>query len=188
MKKLFVLLLIVILSAACDDGDMIVTGFDFDSSNELHRCNANTTQTLYVVNNEPPEAISFTFSDENFDGTFEGDDEEQSQILSLDQGSKLTYRTFDETINGNDYFCSGTPPTSPKVKEEYENEEGGEMELLITVIDEELLEEENQIKKTFETRLIAHDVTLKKVGEEEEIVTETLKLGSFTKTKTFEVE
>lgn len=189
MKKTFIFLLISIFIISCDDGDKIVTNFDFDSDSDLRLCKVEEKNVLYIINSDPDEAIAFTFNDANFEGTFIEDDVSQSLFVDLEGNNKLIYRTFDASLSsGSAYFCSGIPPTEPKVLQEFESKNGGDIELTTYLIEEEINEQENTITRSFETYATAHNITLKNVNKEEEIVEETLKLGYFTTSATYDLE
>src|SRR5699024_5287244 len=187
MKRYLFLVFAIFLFISCDDGTIIVTDFDFNSDSELQLCKTeSSTNVLFIVNSDPDESIAFNFSDEDFDGTYE-DIEEDEQIITieLDESDRLVYRTYDGSID-NTYFCSGIPPTSPKVTGEYISKSGGSIDIITTLIDEEP-GENNTVICTFVTRAVAHNVTLKNSSSDEEIVEAELQLGSFKKTAQFEV-
>lgn len=188
MKNLFLLLLVSITFIGCDDGDKIVTNFNFDEESDLKMCKVQSNNVLYVVNTSPDEAIALNFSDENFDGTFMGDDLTQTLLVELSANNRLVYRTFDESLDGGSgYFCTGIPPTSPKVLQEYQSKDGGYVELITYLVDQEIDEAENTMTRVFETYATAYDITLKNISKEEEIVEETLKLGFLTKTEVYDL-
>ncbi len=189
MKKTFILLLTCLFFLSCDDGNRILTNFDFDSDSDLQLCKVEEKNVLYIINNDPDEAIAFTFNDENFDGTYAEDEVSQSLIVELEGNNHLIYRTFESSLSsGSAYFCSGIPPTTPKVLQEYESKDGGYIELVTYLIEEEINEQENSITKSFETYATAHHITLKNVSKDEEIVEETLKLGYFSSSATYDLE
>jgi len=188
MKNLFLFLLIAFF-ISCDDGDKIVTDFDFDEDSDLKMCKVRSNNVLYVVNTNPDEAIALNFSNDNFDGTFIEDDISQTLLIEIGGNNQLVYRTFNESLDGGTgYFCSGIPPTSPKVLQEYYSKDGGYVELVTYLIDQEVDEAENTVTRVFETYATAHDITLKNIAKEEEIVEETLNMGFMTKTETYDLE
>lgn len=187
MKRFIALLFAVVLFASCDDGDIIVTDFDFDAESELQMCKSGNKNVLYIINNDPVESIVFTFADEDFDGRFADDIESEERVISLGGDNELIYRTFDEQINGKNYYCTGVPPSEPAIKTEFRNKDGGRIDLITTVIDQEVDELDGTVTKTFRTHAVARDFTLKNSHKEEEIVRETMHLGSFTKTATYDL-
>ncbi len=132
MKKRLSLLLLLSLFA-CNDGDIIVSNFDFSSDTELELCKVNNINVLYNVNPETNEAISFRFVLADFDGTFEGLCPPDPVTLSLNTQNQITYRRLSEETDGADYFCQEIPPAQPTVIEEFTSLDGGEAQLIFFV-------------------------------------------------------
>ena len=61
MKKIFILLTISIFLGSCNDGDIIVTTFDFEDES-LNNCGDVGGFVLYKFNNETNESISLSLS------------------------------------------------------------------------------------------------------------------------------
>ncbi len=173
-------LLFLFLLYSCDDGDMIVTDFNFDSDSELHFCDNASDKVLFVINVDPSEAIAINFNDEDFDGTFDEKEDQQVLVIPINASNQLVYRTFDSQV-GKDYFCSGIPATEPQTKSEYRSKNGGNLYLTTTVIEEHTDSLSQITTKTFETFAEVRDVTLKNTQKDEEIVRERIQLGSFIK-------
>ncbi|WP_339660082.1 hypothetical protein [Croceibacter atlanticus] len=127
-RTLFLFLFIAVL-ASCDDGDIIVTSFDFEDA-DLSLCGEGTTKVLYKTNNDDIfESISLSFEDNDFTG------EELGVItIDLNTSNQLVYRTFDNSITGSSYFCNEIPPTSPRVLQEFVSTNGGTATLTTTAI------------------------------------------------------
>ncbi|HET8809172.1 MAG TPA: hypothetical protein VFM65_02790 [Flavobacteriaceae bacterium] len=137
MKKTICLLFLSLLFMACDDGDIIVTTFDFDSETQLSLCGGNTTKVIYAINDEPIESISFNFENEDFDGTFDSIQPPEPREIAFDQNNELIYRTYNAAINGNDYFCVEVPPSTPVVLQEYTSTSGGSVFFSTTVTEQD---------------------------------------------------
>lgn len=185
MKKITLLLLALVLISSCDDGDFIVTDFNFNSESDLQLCQSGATNVLYVVNKDPSESISFNFSDENFTGIIIGDSLTKTQTVQLSTTNKLVYRTYDGELNGAAYFCSGIPPIEPHVTEEYHSLDGGSVALITTLKSVTVDSVQGTFERTFETYAVAHNITLKHNSKDEEIVEEQLSFGSFNRKATF---
>lgn len=147
MKNILFLLLILISMAACDDGDVIVTTFDFDSDTQLQACrddqnfdsNGNpipetdrNIDLLYTINTEPNETLSLSLNQE-FTGKFEGLTDMDTLSIDLNSSNKITYRTYNGAVN-NQYFCADVPPSDPRVVEEYTTTNGGTVLLYTSII------------------------------------------------------
>lgn len=139
MKNILYLSLLV-LSFACDDGDLEIETIDFDGVSVLtcDPISVETSNVLFKLNSTealilelPNGAIINQVSNDSipFDVTSSGP-------------AKITYRTFSDKVS-NDYFCSDIPLTVPTVVEEI-IAEGGEVLLYTTLNDDE---------KTFEHRI-----------------------------------
>lgn len=190
MKKHLPVLGLLFALISCDDGEAIVTDFKFDAESDLNLCSTDEQNILYIVNTDPDESISFAFSDEDFDGTIPTDEEEEdeiTQIVELSNSNQLVYRTYNDQLEGKEYFCSGVPPNEPKITDEYKSIDGGYIQMITILVDEDVDELANTVTKTFETHVQAKDITLENPIKDEEIVQETLQLGYFTKTTTIDL-
>lgn len=114
MRILFFISIIISLSASCNDGDVIVTDFNFVSNN-LKTCGGIGSYTFYNINNSfAAESISLVL--------------ETNDILFIENGVNeytlngtsylVNYRKYDDDID-DDYFCSSIPPITPNVTNEY---------------------------------------------------------------------
>ncbi|RMA64152.1 hypothetical protein [Ulvibacter antarcticus] len=109
MKKLLWLLCALIAFSACDDGDIIVTSFNFDDIN-LEVCNTEDTYVFFKINNDALESLSVQLNlpqtifyengttEYNFDGTT----------------NFANYRIYTASLTSS-YFCSSVPPTDPEI-------------------------------------------------------------------------
>ena len=113
MKKLLALLFAILFVLACDDGEVIVTTFDFEDS-ELQVCGESGDYVFFKINSQVPESLSLQLS--SAATIFE---EQDTLTVNLDGSSNFaSFRRFSETIS-NSYFCSNTPPATPQVNEEF---------------------------------------------------------------------
>lgn len=128
MKRVLLVFLITVTLFSCDDGDLIVTSFDFtdipiDLCTTADNTETETTNYIfYKINNETNETLVFQLST-------------AEPILTRLSGNtpyvfnagastnKISYRLFTSAVTGN-YFCQSIPPTNPVVNEEYLSDEG----------------------------------------------------------------
>ncbi len=113
MKTLICFLILSSFFLACDDGDIIVTTFNFDEAN-LNNCGGPGNYIFFKINNNTSESISLSV------GT--------SDILFIESGSRVfvlngtsnivNYRIYNGDIT-NSYFCNSIPPISPDVITEF---------------------------------------------------------------------
>jgi hypothetical protein len=113
MKKFILSIFALILIQGCNDGDLIVTNFDFEAA-QLQQCGETGSLVFFKINPQVNESISLYIptSEELFleTGT-------QSFSLST-SGSLVNYRSFNDAVTAN-YFCNPIPPTTPLVAIEY---------------------------------------------------------------------
>lgn len=123
MKKFWCLVLISVALLSCDDGDLIVTDFNFENP-QLQWCGTNSSQVLFNMNNElVNEAIAFRFNLETPQLRFLS--RELGQItIPLNATNEVIYRVFDAEVESS-YFCNAIPPVAPDVTEEYRSTTGG---------------------------------------------------------------
>jgi len=127
---------LLVFFASCNDGDIIVTSFDFENQ-ELSVCGEGTSKVLYNINNENIfETISFTLSSSQLSSLENvlATNTNQPISLQLTGSNEIIYRTYDGTVPNN-YFCGVIPPSSPKVQEEFKSV-GGTVEITTIERDE----------------------------------------------------
>ncbi len=137
MKKLLVLIALFGLLHSCNDGDIIVTTFDFDDAS-LETCGDVGAYVFYKINGTSAESISLSISttDELFL-------ESSTLEISLDgTANVVNYRNYNGEITG-DYFCNNIPPTSPAVTADYVGASGLATLITVTTLDDnDTLEED----------------------------------------------
>lgn len=140
MKKFALACIVFTLLTACDDGDIIVTTFDFDQDTQLTLCGQNNRKVLYTVNSQPNESIAFSFDGPDYDGMLHEDDptvtSKEIQI-DLNSSNRIIYRTYDGEVSGSNYFCVDIPPSKPTVIEEYTSTNGGYVSIITTIVEQD---------------------------------------------------
>ena len=113
MKNLFALLTVVLLFSACDDGDIILTSFDFDDA-PLELCGGPGSYVFFKINAASAESISLRL------GTTDSLFFETDTLSFVLDGTThfVNYRKYSGEIT-NAYFCNSIPPTSPEVAVNY---------------------------------------------------------------------
>lgn len=135
MKKFLAISLLIFIS--CNDGDIIVSNFDYNAETDLAFCRVNSINVLHHINTETNEAISFEFELSNFTGRFQGLCPPEPVVIPLTLTNKITYRRLSDDIDGQDYFCQQVPPASPTVIEEFTSLDGGSAQLVFFVISQD---------------------------------------------------
>lgn len=136
LLKYFFAFLIIAIFVSCDDGDIIVTTFDFDQDTPLSFCQQDNENVLFYIDPTTNEAISFEFNLDGFDGTFPGLVEPEPIVLNINNTNKVTYRKLSGQPNG-DYYCQQVPPSSPQVLEEFISTTGGTVTIRISILEQD---------------------------------------------------
>ncbi len=132
MRKLLSLSFAALLLFSCNDGDIIVTDFNFDDP-QLSWCGDNQSQVLYKINNSGVnEAIAFRFDLTTANPQFFLPEEGQITIPLNATTNQVVYRVFDGEVDRN-YFCNEIPPVSPQVVREFKSTTGGEVLITSTI-------------------------------------------------------
>lgn len=113
MKKIFLLLTISFLLNSCNDGDVIVTTFDFNDES-LEYCGDVGGYVFFKNTSETFESISLSL---NTSDPLITDHDIRTYTLN-GEGNIVYYRKFNNAVDAN-YFCNNVPPTSPSVNTEY---------------------------------------------------------------------
>ena len=144
MRRLLFGIFSLSLLAACDDGDIIVTDFDFDESS-IEFCDGPSKNVFYAINNDGVfESISFEFRNNELsfddDGNITPPDpiDEEITINLDDQNNRIVYRLYDGEIptGSNSSFCSVVPPSQPRVVEEWISGSGAVAKITARYTDE----------------------------------------------------
>lgn len=116
MKNSVLLLSLLLFIASCDDGDIVVTDFDFDDETLLSCGDIfEPSFVFFKINQESNESIALQFTTNEPIFTVPQDTPYEITLSGNDQ---LSYRRFNETVP-TDYFCNAIPPATPVVQEEF---------------------------------------------------------------------
>lgn len=131
MRKVLSFFIAVSLLLSCDDGEIIVTDFNFDDP-QLQWCGDTESHVLFKINNTGVnEAIAFRFDLDTPELQFFTTEEERITI-PINATNQIIYRVFDGQVDRN-YFCNEIPPVAPRVTEEFRSTSGGEVILTSTL-------------------------------------------------------
>lgn len=132
MRKVLVIFFTAALLLSCDDGDIVVTDFNFQDP-QLNWCGNTQSQVLYKINNTGVnEAIAFRFDLNTPTLQFFLPEEGQLRIPLNGTTNQVIYRVFDTEVRGS-YFCNEIPPISPQVVREFRSTTGGEVIITSTL-------------------------------------------------------
>jgi len=129
MKKIFSLIVICVLAISCDDGDIIVTNFNFDDQ-DLQTCGGIGDYVFFKINTSSQESISLKLATTDVLFMESGVD-----TYSLDESNFVNYRKFEDGIS-TAYFCSSIPPTSPIAIQNYLANSGTAVLTTLTTLDD----------------------------------------------------
>ncbi len=131
LKPLFFAFLGAILFWGCNDGDIIVTSFDFDDST-LENCGEAGGYVFFKINTGGTETISLRLgtSDQLFT-------ESGTRTFTLDDTNNfVNYRIFNGQVTSS-YFCNEVPPSTPGISIEYLGNAGTAVLTTVTGLDDE---------------------------------------------------
>lgn len=125
MKKLIVLAASIFMLQACDDGDITLESFNFDTvtvqncsdNNLVFKINDNELLLLNIP------AASFA-NEETPDGS--------PRIVTVSGSNQIIYRLYSGDI-GSSTICSTLPPATPVVEKEW-NATGGTIEIITNAL------------------------------------------------------
>ncbi len=104
---------LAILLQSCNDGDIIITSFNFDDA-DLENCGQSGNYVFYKINTEAQESLSLKLG-----VTSDLYLAEVTNSYTLDGTSNfVNYRSYNGAV-GSNYFCSSIPPTSPLAIADY---------------------------------------------------------------------
>ena len=117
MKKVL-MLLVMFLTFACDDGDLDISSFEFED--EVNICGTKSYTLYRLSTNEQREALIVTLTDQQIR-------KDEDIVLPVNVTANgdytVTYRLFDDQLTDN-YFCASVPPVEPTVLKDWRGVSG----------------------------------------------------------------
>lgn len=126
MRKIFGLLVFVLLLSSCDDGDLVVETFNFDSV-AIEKC--NDEDPLFKINGQELLLLDIPATYFPNEVTPEG----EPRIAEVSSVNRVLYRKYSSEVS-NEIICSAVPPASPVVEQEWSAASGGKIEIVTTEI------------------------------------------------------
>ena len=152
MKKILLLFSLIALNS-CDDGDIIVSSFDFSEQDVDYCSTVDDTESetvnyiFYKINPDTNEAIAFRISIDEPILTELSNETAYTFNLGSSSNTFVSYRIFNNPVT-SDYFCNEVPPSQPSVTEEYISAEG-----TVTIVTEGEYDDDDDIDAEFEMTL-----------------------------------
>ncbi|APG59373.1 hypothetical protein [Christiangramia salexigens] len=138
MRRLLLGIFTLSLLTSCDDGNIIVTNFDFEDST-LKFCEGPDKNVIYATNNNDVfESISLEFNSNQLPVDENGKllPPENGEVnFALSGNNRVVYRIYNSEIPTN-YFCSVVPPSQPTVIEEWISGTGATVRVASSFTDE----------------------------------------------------
>ncbi len=118
MRHLCYVLACLLLYISCDDGDIIITSFEFDEATlQLCRGAKENEFVFYKINSATEEAISYNFFSDTYVENAETPEPIVIDLADTEAPNQLIYRQFNTAIT-NGYFCNNIPDATITVTEE----------------------------------------------------------------------
>ena len=121
MKNLFVLVASAFMLQACDDGDIKLESFNFDTVT-IQECTDNNL--IFKINQE--EMLLINIPETSFANVETADG--SPRIVNVSSTNQIIYRIYSSTVASNS-ICSVIPPATPIVNQEW-NATGGTIEII----------------------------------------------------------
>lgn len=116
MKKIFSLLLLIVLFSNCDDGDLTEVSFEFDATT-AGKCGSGTPD-FFIYKIQDQRALIIQLPESSFKNEISADKSTPPLQLGINNTSiRLIYREYSGKITSNT-MCSTVPVSSPIVTEE----------------------------------------------------------------------
>ena len=111
MKKLIVLVASIFMFQACDDGDITLESFNFDTVN-IQKCSNNNL--VFKINGN--ELLLLNIPESSFlnEETLDG----SPRIINISSNNQIIYRIYSGNISSTS-ICSTIPPANPVVENEW---------------------------------------------------------------------
>ena len=118
MKRFLGLLLCTLLFNSCDDGNINLETFNFDTAAPINSCPVNNGLFFKVKNNE---ALILQTPISTFTNVVTPANTPRKILVS--STNKVVYRLFNSIISSA-YFCASFPPAAPTVTDEWNAADG----------------------------------------------------------------
>lgn len=113
MKRIIGLFACIMLFNSCDDGDIKLDTFKFDTAAAINDCDINNGLFFKVKNNE---ALLLKTPISTFENVVTRANTPRTILIS--STNQVVYRLFNSVISSA-YFCAAFPPASPSVVDEW---------------------------------------------------------------------
>jgi hypothetical protein len=173
MKKFLVLLCCGLLLNSCNDGDIKVESFDFESA-QTQTC-GDLTNDFFLYKFNGNEALIIQIPQTRFVNK-ETPEGTPTQV-TIEGAVKVIYRVYDGPVSVST-LCSNIPPSSPTVIDEW-NAEGGTIEITTRAVNTEVGSTGESLIASFSHNIIFKNITFNR-GNDEHQTTDQINFGTYT--------
>lgn len=173
MKRFLVLLCCAILLNSCNDGDIKVESFDFETAT-TQTC-GEATNDFFLYKFKGNEALLIQIPQTRFINK-ETPDGEPIQV-AIGGSIKVIYRVYDGPVSVST-LCSNIPPSTPTVIDEW-NAEGGTIEITTRAVSTEVASTGESLITSFSHNILFKNITFNR-GSDENQTTEQINFGTYT--------
>lgn len=133
----FILIVFLVFTASCDDGDVITVELDFDNVLELCGDVNSANYVVYDTKIDPFESLTLLFPTSTANNLiFNPEVTPHEGVLNINETSvRFNYRIYDG--DPNELICAEIPSSSVNITEDYEASTGGEISYSSTFIDDD---------------------------------------------------
>ncbi len=170
MKRFFIFCIFLVTLHSCDDGDIIVTSFDFDDI-ALQRCGTIGQYVFFKINTVNLETLSLQLNTQ--DSILQNADVRNYNLSTT--GNVVNYRTYNGEITST-YFCSSVPPTSPEVALNYTSIQGNAVVTTEPIFFVTTSGTQTDSIVAYSTNILLQNLRLE--SKNESITKETMELGT----------
>ena len=175
MKRFIGLLVCMVIFNSCDDGNLTLENFNFDSAIAVQSCPVNNDLYFKTKNNE---ALILKTSTAAFPNAVTPVNSPRTVVI--DSNNQVIYRLFSGTVTSN-YFCSSIPPATPIVSNEWNAAPGVEnISGLIQITTTEIINPTTQAVSGYNHRIVFKNITF--TGTTNSFVYEEYIFGNYVTT------
>lgn len=172
MKRFISILLVAIFIISCDDGNLTIEKFNFDTSVAIQKC--ENKELYYKISNK--EVLLLQIPESSFINEVTPVDEPREILIN--SSNKLLYRLYNENVS-SDNFCATIPTATPSVIEEWSALNGvANVSGIIQITTTAIKNSSTQEITGFNHYVVFKNVTFKK--DNQSFVYEQYVFGNFT--------
>ncbi|RTY95202.1 hypothetical protein [Flavobacterium sp. GT3R68] len=172
MKRFLGLLVCAFIFHSCDDGDINLKNFNFDTTAPVNDCSENNGLFFKIKSNE---ALILEIPLSSFSNDVTPADQPVSLLINSE--NHVIYRLFSRTVTES-YFCSSVPPADPIVSDEWNASQGVEgVSGIIEITTTQIVNPDTQVLLGYNHHIVFKNVTFS--NSDNSFVYETYVFGNY---------